>query len=80
MKVKKKGTLNWKSDVTCKGCKAELEIEGTDLQYVISDEAALAQQYRKEVTGEFFVWCPECGQRLTVKNIPPAIQTQVMGE
>lgn len=80
MKVKKKGLVRWKADITCKGCKAELEIEQTDVQYVISDEAALAQQYKKEVMGEFSVGCPECGQRLVVKNIPPAIQTQIIEE
>lgn len=74
MKVIKKGKTTWTATVICKGCHAELLIEHSDIEYRLSDEAAIAQQYEVDPQGEFTVKCPECGKKNPVKNIPPAIQ------
>lgn len=80
MKVIKKGKSKWVSQVKCKSCSAELEIDDKDISYYVSDEAALAQHTKVDVVGDFLVYCPECGQQIKVKNIPPAIQTIIMGD
>ena len=80
MKVLKEGKPKWTTKVKCKGCHAELEAEKEDITYRITDEEALVQHYKIDVVGTFFVTCPLCGQQLRVKNIPPAIQAEIMGE
>ena len=80
MKVLKTGKTNWITRLRCSGCKAELEAEKEDIQYKITDAEATIQQYVVDIVGTFYVVCPECGQQLKVKNIPPALQNEIMGE
>lgn len=80
MRVLKKGEQQWKSKIKCKGCHAELEAEKEDITHRVSDEEALDQHYKIDVVGTFSVVCPLCGQQNKVKNIPPAIQAEIMGE
>lgn len=80
MKVLKEGKPKWTTKVKCKGCHAELEAEKEDITHRVSDEEALDQHYKIDVVGTFSVVCPLCGQQNKVKNIPPAIQAEIMGE
>lgn len=82
MKVLEENTKKWSMQINCagKGCKVPLEIEQSDISYRVTDEDALAQQYKVDVEGTFSIICPRCGQQTKVKNIPPAIKTEIMGE
>ena len=81
MKVISKGGC-WTVNKQCKGCKAILEADETDLQYEVTDEDTTAQQYLNEIEGSFYIECPECGQRLKIlgKNIPEKIKERIKGE
>ncbi len=77
MRVIESGTKQWCKQIVCKGCKALLEADGEDLQYKVTDATAQAQQYQEEIEGDFFISCPECGQEIKIKNIPPSIKEQI---
>lgn len=76
MKVIEKGN-KWVKNINCKGCKAVLEIETEDLQYEVTEAQAIAQQYAEEIQGEHFVICPECEQKIKIKDVPPVIARKV---
>ena len=67
MKVITKGK-SWSKQITCKGCKALLEIQEDDLQHRIFATDIARDQYEEEVEGTFFVNCPECFQLLSIKG------------
>lgn len=75
MKVIEHGKLDeWSKQFTCKGCKAVLKAEQSDLLFRVTDAMALAQQYQDEVKPEFYVSCPICYTELVIKDVPPVIQ------
>ena len=75
MKVIEKGK-DWAKRLKCKGCKAVLEADHTDLRYHLTDLDLSAQQYNEDIEGSYFVVCPECDQHLSVnkKDIPTTIK------
>lgn len=75
MKIIKTGK-EWKHRLNCK-CQTVLEVTKEDITYKVSDEAALAQNDRLEVEGDYFVVCPLCKTQLKVKNIPIAIKEEL---
>lgn len=68
MKVISRGTTNWKKEVTCLGCASVLEIGLEDIDYIISDKEAMAQQYDLEPEGSYFVKCIECNSTILIKS------------
>jgi DNA-directed RNA polymerase subunit RPC12/RpoP len=67
MKIIKQGKA-WSKHVDCKGCTAALEIEESDIQYEVTAADAARQQYDEEIEGTFYIECPECWQKLIIKN------------
>lgn len=79
MEVIKKGK-GWHKQLTCKGCEAVLKITAEDLQYTLTKEATVSQQYEDEIIGTFFVLCAECNQNLPIKtkDIPDKLKENLM--
>lgn len=61
----------WSKRLLCKGCKAVLVINASDINYKVTDADAARHQYHDEVEGTYYVECPMCAQRLILK--PTAI-------
>jgi len=78
MKVLKKGE-GWSISKTCKGCKAVLQADASDIQYEITDSDLAAQQYNDDIEGTFFILCPECGQYIKFKDkeLPETIKAKL---
>ncbi len=68
MKVIMKGNSRWVERVPCHCCDALLEITKEDVKYKLTEEAARKQQYEEEIEGEYFVYCPECGEAIKLKK------------
>jgi hypothetical protein len=80
MKVKKAEKVKWMTSVKCTGCRGEIqEISPDDIVHHISDEEALAQHYKVDVVGNFWVQCPDCFTRnkINQKNIPVIVQEEI---
>jgi DNA-directed RNA polymerase subunit RPC12/RpoP len=70
MKVIETGS-KWKTRVSCKACKALLEVEEDDLEYEVTEEKAAAQQYNEFIEGDYYVTCPECRTKVIIKAAIP---------
>lgn len=76
MKIIKQGKA-WTKRISCRGCGAMLEVEESDIQYKVTDLDAASQQYEDEITGTFYVDCPECGQVLKLKDVPKPMEERI---
>lgn len=73
MKVIKVEKEPWKRQVSCKACRAVLEIEGEDIRY------GLYVYGENERKGSYYVVCGNCDREIVVKekDIPGYITDEV---
>lgn len=80
MIVVKKGK-GWEKTIACKGCESVLKLEATDVEYKLTKEQTLAQQYETDIEGTYYVTCVECGMQLPLKSdaLPETVKSTAKG-
>ena len=67
----------WTKRINCKRCTAIFEIEESDIQYEVTSLDASRQQYEDDITGTYYVDCPNCEQTKVLKDLPRPMANRI---